>query len=444
MKKYAKMQTIIFIIGAFCLFLGFLGGCISVCFVALSGDISCAGEVFSSDNNFVLSDSEVVLPYNSEAVLSESGIVLSGDFLGKNKALLLGERIYPCVDGGGSFEGTRLAAAEDAGEDILNKFEEILPKEHGDILKSDEAMDSLVGPEAVIRQIIDALSGASGGLFAFFGMLIGCVALSAVAEVGEGRLSAISSVGVTVVFGAAIMGAVMPLFEEIAEALSSASEFFAAFIPLATAVRVSAGEVNTASVSAAGMNITVSVLSGLGVPFFLSVLSFGLCTGLVSSFSDSSVANLASGVRKFFMWAIGLVCALLMGALSLQTFIASARDSAAMRAAKYAASSMIPVVGGTVSGAMATLATGLSYIKSTVGAGALAVLLSILLSPLIVLILYRCAVSVASGLSGFLGVKRAEGLLSSVRGVFDLFVAVYSISSVLFIFEIAMVLMIGG
>ena len=334
--------------------------------------------------------------------------------------------------------------SEGISDSLLSDFEAALPNEYKGVSLNDEKMDSLVGPEAVLREIGNALAGASGGLSAFFSALLACIALSALAEAGEGRLSDITSTGVTVVFGAGLAGAVVPIFGEIAKVLGQTSEFFAAFVPLATAVQVSAGAVNTASVSAVAMNLTVSLLSGLGVPFFLSLAGFGLCVGLVSSFGDSSAAALASGIKRFFMWAIGLVCAIILGALALQTYIASARDSAAMRAARYAATSLIPVVGGTVSGAMATLATGLSYVKSIVGAGALAVLLSMLLSPFIILILYRTAVSVAAGLASYLGVKRAEGLLSSVRGAFDLYLAVYSITSVVFVFEIVLFMMSGG
>lgn len=337
-----------------------------------------------------------------------------------------------------------LASGENVSENILSDFDKALPEKYQGIGYDEEKLDSLVGPEAVLREISGVLSGAMGGLSAFFAALLGCIALSAVAEAGENKLSDITSTAVTIVFGAGIAGAVVPIFNEIAMALRGASEFFATFVPIATAVQVSAGSVNTASVSAAGMNVTVSILSGFGVPFFLSLAGFGLCVGLVSSFGDSSAAALASGVKRFFMWAIGLVCALMMGALSLQTYIASARDSAAMRAARYAATSMIPVVGGTVSGAMATLATGLSYVKGVVGAGALAVLLSMLLSPFIILLLYRTAVSIAQGISGYLGVKRAEGLLGSVRGAFDLYLAVYSITAVLFVFEIVLFMMSGG
>lgn len=338
-----------------------------------------------------------------------------------------------------------LMAADTDGiiEDHLGNFENILPEGYGGISEGGERLDSLIGPEAVIREIVAAVSGSGAALGAFFASLIGCVALTAIAESFEGRLSDAAGTGVTVVFGGAIAAVILPIFSECAEVLSSASKFFSLFVPVATAIQVSSGAVNTASASAVGMNLTVSALSGLGTPFFLMLAGFGLCTGLLSAFGDGATASLASGVKKFFMWAMGLICALIMGALSLQTFIASARDSAAMRAAKYAATSLIPVVGGTVSGAMATLATGLSYVKSVVGVGALAVMLSLLLSPLILILLYRGAVSAASGIAGYLGASRAERLLSSVRGAFDLYLAVYAISSVIYVFEIALFMMVG-
>lgn len=334
--------------------------------------------------------------------------------------------------------------SKDVSEDILSRFEDTLPEEYRGIGDGGEALDTLVGPGAVFREIANAAMGSMGGVAAFFGMLLGCIALSALSEAGEGRLSDTASVGVTVVFGASVAGAVVPIFKEISEALRGAADFFEKFIPIATAVQVSSGAVNSASVSAAGMNVTASLLSGLGVPFFLSLAGFGLSAGLISSFGEGTASSLASGVKRFFMWAMGLVSALMMGALSLQTYIASARDSAAMRAARYAASSMIPVVGGTVSGALATLASGLSYVKGVVGVGALAVLLSMLLSPLVILLLYRGAVSVAAGLSGYLGVRRAESLLSAVRGAFDLYLAVYAIASVLFVFEVVLFMMSGN
>lgn len=332
----------------------------------------------------------------------------------------------------------------DAADSILSDFESTLPKEYIGISRDEEKLDTLVGPGAILREIVYAVKGEAGGVFSFFSILIACIGLSAVAEAGEGRLSEISAVGVTAVFGAALVNFLVPVFREISEVLLRAADFFEKFIPIATAVQVSSGAVNSASVSATVMNVTASVLSGLGVPFFLSLAGFGLSAGMISSFGDSSAGALSSGVKRFFMWAMGLVSALMMGALSLQTYIASARDSAAMRAARYAASSMIPVVGGTVSGALATLASGLAYVKGVVGVGALAVLLSMLLSPLVILILYRLAVSVAAGLSGYLGVRRAEGVLCAVRGAFDLYLAVYSISSVLFLFEIVLFMMSGN
>ena len=125
-----------------------------------------------------------------------------------------------------------------------------------------------------------------------------------------------------------------------------------------------------------------------------------------------------------------------MGAISLQTVVSSAADSARMRAAKYAASSMIPVVGGTVAGSLATLASGLSYVRGIIGAGAVAVLVSIFLSPLVMLLLYRLAVTLAASVSEMLSVGVAARLYRAYARCFDLVIAVYTASVLLYLFEI--------
>ena len=414
--KYAKMLIIVVIFGALFAFGGYF----------LKKD-NCNMRAFECGEFFF--DKQRVCVAEAFSECERCGRILGGE-----------ERIVYYAEGTPLLE----PSDEEMTDELLSRFENMLPEEYRGISKDEERLDSLVGPEAVLREIFLALSDASGGIGAFFGVLLGCIALSALCEVSESRLSESAGVGVTIVFGASVLALIVPIFREIAESLRGAADFFEKFVPIATAVQVSSGSVNSASVSAAGMNITVSVLSGIIVPALLSVAGFGLSVGIISSFGGSPASPLASGIKRFFMWVMGLISALMMGALSLQTYIASARDSAAMRAARYAATSMIPVVGGTVSGALATLATGMSYVKGVIGVGALAVLLSMLLSPFVILILYRGAVSLAAGLAGYLGVGRAENLLTSLRGAFDIYLALYSIFSVLFLFEIVLFMMGGG
>jgi hypothetical protein len=99
---------------------------------------------------------------------------------------------------------------------------------------------------------------------------------------------------------------------------------------------------------------------------------------------------------------------------------------------------MIPVVGGTVAGSMATLASGLAYVKGIIGAGAVAVLVSILLSPLVMLLLYRLAVTLAASVSELLSVGVTARLYRTYSRCFDLVIAVYTTSVLLYVFEIVL------
>jgi stage III sporulation protein AE len=141
------------------------------------------------------------------------------------------------------------------------------------------------------------------------------------------------------------------------------------------------------------------------------------------------------------MWLIGIVTAIVMGTLALQTVISAVKDSAAIRAARYAASGMIPVVGGTVAASLSTLASGVTYVKGVIGAGACAVVLVMLISPLVLLILNRAAVSAAITLADFLGVGSVSRLYGAIRRSFDLFIAFYALTVLIFIFEIILFVM---
>ena len=89
---------------------------------------------------------------------------------------------------------------------------------------------------------------------------------------------------------------------------------------------------------------------------------------MISGFDIGAVASLGKRIKGVFTWGIGVTTAILLGATSLQSIVASASDGAYLRAAKYAASSAIPIVGSAVSSVLGTLAGGFSYAKGAIGA----------------------------------------------------------------------------
>ena len=134
---------------------------------------------------------------------------------------------------------------------------------------------------------------------------------------------------------------------------------------------------------------------------------------------------------------------MLGGTMALQTVIASASDGMLIRSAKFTASSSIPIVGGAVSGALSTLAAGLSYAKSIVGGGSLVLMLTVTLSPIIILLAYRLILSIAVNFLTFLDTGGGVRCFSAMLGALDALIGVLSMSTVVYIFEIILFIKSG-
>jgi hypothetical protein len=172
------------------------------------------------------------------------------------------------------------------------------------------------------------------------------------------------------------------------------------------------------------------------------LLMFSL--SMVSSVdSQNMTASVAKGVRSLFFSVLGIVTTVLLASLSLQSILSSASDSAMLRAAKYAAGNSIPIVGSTVSAALGTLFASASYAGASVGVGSVAVIVSLTLSPLILLLLYRFALSLFSSVLAMLGADSGAGLFSSFRSSLDALIAVYSSSVIICLFEIIIFMKCG-
>ena len=140
---------------------------------------------------------------------------------------------------------------------------------------------------------------------------------------------------------------------------------------------------------------------------------------------------------------LGVASTLAGAGLALQTTIAAAGDSLAMRSAKYAVGSMIPLVGGSIGSALGTLTASLATVKSVVGVSGVAVLLLMTLPVLVYLLLTRLAVSVAGAVAGLFGFSAGEILLAEFRRLFDMLLAMTAAAGVTFMIYFAVFLKVA-
>jgi hypothetical protein len=150
--------------------------------------------------------------------------------------------------------------------------------------------------------------------------------------------------------------------------------------------------------------------------------------------------GIAQSLRGVYLTLLGIVCTISAAALRLQTVIAAARDSVAMQTARFAVGNMIPFAGGAIGATLGTLQSSLSLIKSTVGSSAILTILLLSIPILLELWGTRLALQVASAVAQLMGYASGERLLSDLKGVVDLLLAVAALVSVTFILYLAVFL----
>ena len=334
-------------------------------------------------------------------------------------------------------------SAEDISERIdgaLSDFEKIIPENS---LVLGEDLLSEIGPDKLISEIFSAAFANGGELISFFLLLLGLGLLSALLSASSSllgsRLYCASRAGVSAISALLIFSHLGALVFSVSESLGAISDFFSALIPIVTSVSLSSGAVTTAGVQAINMNLTLAVLGKLSeellTPLVFMIFSLSL-TASVGGFPT----RLLKGAKSVFLWLLGIVTTVLIASVSMQSFLAASKDNAALRAAKYALSGTIPIVGSTVSGALSTLIGSLSEARAVVGVGAVAVIFTLAATPLIIMLLYRLALSVSIWIFDFIESEGAFGCFSAFRTALDTLISLYAVSAVIYILEIVIFL----
>jgi stage III sporulation protein AE len=107
----------------------------------------------------------------------------------------------------------------------------------------------------------------------------------------------------------------------------------------------------------------------------------------------------------------------------LQTTVAASADNYAYRTARFASGVFVPVIGSIIGDATRTVFGSIGVIKSTAGAIGITVILSIVIPPIILVVLYKFAVLGSAILSRVLGCERESHFLYELNGIMNVLMA---------------------
>lgn len=130
--------------------------------------------------------------------------------------------------------------------------------------------------------------------------------------------------------------------------------------------------------------------------------------------SQLKLKDIASLIKSTTTKMLGVSSSLFVGVLSIKGILANTADTVAVKGAKLVVSTLVPVIGGSLSEAYGTITTSLGLVKSTVGIVGILAMLLINLPIIINIALWTTALSFASMLAEILDLTNIHYYLKSI------------------------------
>lgn len=303
---------------------------------------------------------------------------------------------------------------------------------------------------AIISKLVNMFGEQSATPLAAVGKVLALMLLCALIDgmklsFGEKPLGGIvGAVGTLCICGVLIY----PIVQTIATSagiIKTASSFLLLYIPVMAGVMIAAGQaVSGASYYALMMGagqVVTQIASNVIVPLLNIFLGLSVVSSVSQRIDLRGICGLFSKVTK---WVLTFVMSVFVSVLTFQTIIGTAADSAGVRAARFAISSFVPVVGGALSDAFLTVQSCVKMLKSGIGIFAVLGSAFIFLPALLECIVWLLTINLCAAAGDVFGLTAPSALLRAAGKVISTLIAVLLCCMTIFIISTTIILMIGG
>lgn len=228
-------------------------------------------------------------------------------------------------------------------------------------------------------------------------------------------------------------------------AIKNGAGFMLLYVPIMAGILIASGNSITGASYYSTVMAAGEVISQLGSKLLSPILNMLLGITVISSLCAKIKLNGIIGLaHSVFKWVVSFMMSIFVSVLSFQTFIGTAADNTGIRAAKFAISSFVPVVGGALSDAFLTVQSSLRLLKSGVGVFAILGTAALYLPAIIKCVVWLFTISCCSAVAEVFSLGVPVSLLGGVKKVITLLLALLLCCMTVMIISTAILLIMGG
>lgn len=345
------------------------------------------------------------------------------------------------------------SAADEQLEEIRESINERLNENTGDGVREvlgdididiDGGSLSEITFGGVIRKLAELFLSCLGMPSGMLGRLLASAVLCALAQSLSPERSDLNSVYRLLGTLAAVL-AVYDCTEKCISAvmtcLDELTVFMLSYIPVFASVTTASGNA-AAGAGFYGANLflceCISFAAGKLLPPLLGILAAFTVTGAVNP--DIRLGNAAAAVKKVMYWLLGIMMTVFTGVLTIQNAVGASADSARSKALRFAASSFIPIIGGSVSETYSALKGSFSVIKAGTGSMGVIIIAAIVLRPILMLLAARAVLGLGKLFCEMLGQNETAQLASGISSVLAIAMSITAAVSVMFIISTCIIM----
>lgn len=334
--------------------------------------------------------------------------------------------IFPCITSfTANAEGDDYYAEMSAElDDILSEFDLELETADVNSLTFENLWDRLY------RAVSDKLNAPMRILSGIFLVII----LSTITKSAIDTTDEIYNIIAVIASSAVIIPQIIGVYEDILTTIQRTGGFIIVFVPVLSAVSVACGGFTSAGMCHMLLLGASEVIVRLSESYLMPILSVIASLGITGSvFPSTSLDSIVNLLKKTLTWAISLVMTLFSGFVTLKCSIAGRTDGVTAKTAKMIVSGFVPIAGGAVSDAYATVKGSFEVVGGTIGTAGIIGIVLILLPAILEILVYRFVMWAGSAVADVFSADAMSKLLKSMDSGFAIAQCVLICYSVIFI-----------
>lgn len=227
--------------------------------------------------------------------------------------------------------------------------------------------------------------------------------------------------------------------------MTEMTSFMNKFTPALIISVFACGKAASAAAFEPVLSAAVYVISLIIEKCLIPLMAFSAVLSVAGNIDEkNNISGFIKIVRSVSKWLMALIITLFTGINAVYGFSVSSLDAVSAKAIKFAASSLVPVVGGFLSDTLDTVTTSAGLIKNAVGVSGILIMCGICLTPIIKLGIMQLLIKLIAAIVEPITDKRISGMLWSMSEAVTAVFGTLILTAVLFVVNICIILRVTG